>query len=535
MDANRSEVEHMSDAHAPLIRSDDVDWAELSVAMTELGTPAAGAAVGAVLVDTCQRALGATATAVWVGDGRFNRQLVASHGVVPDTSELPTPGRRRGSLRCSRDADGSATCTAASAVPGDHVVVTFWARFAPHDHLGPERVGALDVLVAVGAGALRRSHSGEHAREAGLLLQRQLLPEVQPGSTGEAAARYAAAGDGSRVGGDWYDIVHTRDQRTVLVLGDVAGHGIEAAVQMTQFRTALYSHLLEGLPATIALARLNDLALDRHGFATCCCVEIGPQGAAVTSAGHPAPIVTGSDNRATLCAVQPGPPLGAIPHATYPAQRCDLQPGDTVVLYSDGLVERPGTIITNEIERLRRAAANARTNDPDELADHLLDLAGPRHRLRDDVALLAFRPVADVLDLTNHASPAHVPIGQLPLSADLVWQLVDATPDALVVTDPAGTIVLANQRIETLFGYSRSELIGTSIDRLVPEDLRARHAEHRQRDLEEPTIRPMSTGQLHGRHRDGATILADVALSSFHVDHHTYVIAAIRPRTPSDT
>ena len=524
----------MFDALAPVVRFGEVDWAELSVAITEFDTATDAAAVGAVLVDSCRRALGATATAVWLGEGSFNRQLVASHGVVPDTGELSAPGRRRGS-RSSRDADDSSTCTAASAVPGDHAVLTVWTQFAPRHHVGPERVGALDVLVAVGAGALRRSHSSEHTREAGLLLQRQLLPEIQPGHTGEAAARYVPAGDGSRVGGDWYDIVHTRDQRTVLVLGDVAGHGIQAAVQMTQFRTALYSHLLEGLPATIALARLNDLALDHRGFGTCCCIEIGPHGTVVTSAGHPPPIVAGSNNHAALCAVQPGPPLGAVAHATYPAARWDLQPGDTVVLYSDGLLERPGTIITEEIERLRRAAANADTNEPNELADHLLDLAGPRDQLRDDVAVLAFRPAPDVLALTGHTRPAHVPIGQLPLSADLVWQLLDATPDALVVTDSAGTIVLANQRIETLFGYSRSELLGTSIDRLVPDDLRPRHAEHRQRYLGEPTVRAMSTRRLHGRHRDGTTVLAEVSLSPVDVDDQTYVIAAIRPRTPFDT
>lgn len=130
-------------------------------------------------------------------------------------------------------------------MPGDPVVVTFWARFAPHRHFGSERVGALDVLLAAGAGALRSSQSSEHARAAGLLLQRHLLPEIQPGNTGEAAARYVPAGDGSRVGGDWFDIVHIPDARTVLVLGDVVGHGIEAAVEMAALRTALYSHLFE--------------------------------------------------------------------------------------------------------------------------------------------------------------------------------------------------------------------------------------------------------------------------------------------------
>jgi PAS domain S-box-containing protein len=520
----------MLDTRVPLARAGDVDWIELSRTVAALGVAADAATAGALLVEGCHRGLGAAATAVWLGAGGGDQHLIASHGSVPVAADLPVPGGGPGALRHGRDADGSPTWAAVTAVPGERAVVMFWARFARHDHLGPARLGALEVLAAAGAGALRRTHLGEQVSQAGLLLQRRLLPEIGPGSTGEAAARYAPAGDGSQVGGDWYDIVHARDGRTVLVLGDVAGHGIEAAVQMSEFRTALYSHLLEGLPAPIALARLNDLALDRNGFATCCCVEIGPQGTVVTAAGHPPPIVTGANGHASLCTVRPGPPVGAIADPTYRAHRWEVRPGDTIVLYSDGLVETVDTVITDQIERLRRAAGNAGTNAPDELADHLLALAGPRHLLRDDIAVLTFRPGAAVLDLAEQTNHAHVPVGQLPLSADLVWQLVDATPDALVVTDPGGTVVLANHRIESLFGYSRSELIGTSIDRLVPESIRASHADHRQRYLENPTTRPMSTRQLRGRHRDGTTIVAEVALSPVRVNAHTYVIATIRPR-----
>lgn len=385
------------------MRAGEVDWTELSAAVSELVAAADPATAGAVLVDSCRRTLGATATAVWLSDGNSQRQLIASHGQASATAELPATGRQQGSLRCSRDADGAPTCAATIDVGDDGVVVTFWAQFAPHDYLDPPRVGALDVLATAGAAALRRARDGEHARDAGLLLQRRLLPEIKPGTSGEAAARYAPAGVGNQVGGDWYDIIHTPDSRVVLVVGDVVGHGVEAAVQMTEFRTVLHSHLLEGLSAGVALARLNDLAVDQQRFATCCCIELGPQGSVVTSAGHPPPIVIGANNHAELCAMQPGPLLGAIAHASYPVLRVGLQPGDTLVLYSDGLVEKPGTVITDEIERLRRAAANARTNDPEELADHLLGLAGPRHHLRDDVALLAFRPARALLELTDGA------------------------------------------------------------------------------------------------------------------------------------
>src|SRR5690606_13467874 len=108
---------------------------------------------------------------VWLGDGSASQDLVASRGGVPDTAEIPAHQLHRGTLHRGRDADGSPVCAAVSTVPGDHVVVTFWARFAPHDHLGPARLGALEVLVTAGVGAMRRTRSNEHARDAGRLLQ----------------------------------------------------------------------------------------------------------------------------------------------------------------------------------------------------------------------------------------------------------------------------------------------------------------------------------------------------------------------------
>lgn len=208
-------------------------------------------------------------------------------------------------------------------------------------------------------------------------------------SGGRVAGRVVAAG--SPLGGDWLDVVRTPDERTVLVVGDVVGHGAEAVEGMSEFRDLLRSDLLDGSAASSAIAELNQLAHDRGTFATCCCVEVSAFDVTVASAGHPPPIVA-TDERALVLPGRPGPPLGVAPGIAYETSRIDVHPTDTLVLYTDGLVEQPGTTITDGIARLQRAAARVAHADLDEFADRLLGLAGPAHGLRDDVAVLAWRP-----------------------------------------------------------------------------------------------------------------------------------------------
>lgn len=520
-------------------RSDDVDWDMLGAAMNTMVSAVGLDEVANAIVRGCDLGLGSRSASVWLiePDGTPQR-LASSDGASPSNTEpvpdgLDAPGR----VSFGRDEAGSMTCDAVVALDAD-VGVTVWLRgtFDGDDHLGPARRGALELLRAVAVGALTRGRSSENARRIGLVLQRHLLPSLEPVRNGQAAVRYVPAGEGAEVGGDWYDIVDTRDGRTVLVLGDVQGHSVEAAVQMSELRTALHSHLLEGLPAALALARVNDLWIDRGGFATCCCVEISGHGAVVTSAGHPPPVLVGEHGHAITCDVRPGPPLGAVRNAVYAGSRSRLRAGDVIVLYSDGLVEERGGVITDGIERVRRAAANADLDDLEQLATHLLGLAGPTSVLRDDLAILAFRPTPDPsgrIDANDRY--AHVPTGQLPLDTDLVWRLIDASPDAMVVTADDGTIVLANQRTEELFGHSRSELIGQSVDILLPTEHRARHGEQRRSYLHKPSTRSMGTGVFRARRHDGGHIAVDVSLSPVRLGPNTYVIATVRAATHDRT
>jgi PAS domain S-box-containing protein len=111
----------------------------------------------------------------------------------------------------------------------------------------------------------------------------------------------------------------------------------------------------------------------------------------------------------------------------------------------------------------------------------------------------------------------------------VVWSIVDAAPDALVVTDEAGRILLVNRQTEAQFGYDRADLLGRSVDTLLPEELRSTHAAHRDRYRASPGLRPMGSGmRLRGRRADGSEFAVEVGLSPISTDDGLRIVAAIR-------
>ena len=119
-----------------------------------------------------------------------------------------------------------------------------------------------------------------------------------------------------------------------------------------------------------------------------------------------------------------------------------------------------------------------------------------------------------------------------PAPRDLPSELVDAAPDALVVIDPSGAIVLINRQAESLFGYRRDDLLGQRVEVLVPEHLRERHVDLRTGYSQAPVVRPMATGQaLYGRRSDGTEFPAEISLSPVETTNGTLFVAAIRDAT----
>jgi anti-sigma regulatory factor (Ser/Thr protein kinase)/putative methionine-R-sulfoxide reductase with GAF domain len=234
--------------------------------------------------------------------------------------------------------------------------------------------------------ALDREHRNAVA------LQRSLLPDRLPDLAGiEAAGRYLPARD--EVGGDWYDVIDLPGGLVGLGIGDVAGHGLRAAALMGQLRTGLRAYALEGHSPGETLKRLDHLlqTITGGGMATAAYAVVDPDEGTLryASAGHPPPVVVRGGEEASLLGVKAAPPLGTLPFAVYHEAEATLAPGDTILLYTDGLVERRREPLTDGIERLRALAAVAVTAD--QLCHRITDRLVPPDGGDDDIAIVALR------------------------------------------------------------------------------------------------------------------------------------------------
>jgi len=228
-------------------------------------------------------------------------------------------------------------------------------------------------------------------------LQRSMLTTQLPRVDGvELAARYLPGARQTEVGGDWYDIIPLPDGRVGVVIGDVVGRGIEAAATMSQLRTALRAYAVEGLAPAVVVAKLHRLVEHlRVGMSTTLVyLDLDPFTREVryVSAGHLPMLHVPAGGPSHFLSGARSTPLGtARPNVEIPQERFVLEPGDTVLLYTDGLVERRDEGIDNRLQQLRVALAEA----PQELQaalEHLTATLGGDVALRqDDVALLALR------------------------------------------------------------------------------------------------------------------------------------------------
>jgi serine phosphatase RsbU (regulator of sigma subunit)/integral membrane sensor domain MASE1/anti-sigma regulatory factor (Ser/Thr protein kinase) len=242
-------------------------------------------------------------------------------------------------------------------------------------------------------------------------LQRSLLPDRLPEIPGvDLAARYVPAAAGLEIGGDWYDVVELPSGRVALAVGDVAGHGLRAAGAMGQLRLALRAYAIEEPSPAVAVARTHRLfqRLGSTDMATLVYLEFDPGEGTVrfANAGHPPPLVLLPDGTTSYLEGGLAPPLGAIPTGMrFRESSSALPPGATLLLFTDGLVERRGSSLHEDLDRLREVLAGA-PHDLDELCDHLL-ATYVSDDLTDDVALLALRPLplAGMLRLRIPADP----------------------------------------------------------------------------------------------------------------------------------
>jgi anti-sigma regulatory factor (Ser/Thr protein kinase) len=277
----------------------------------------------------------------------------------------------------------------------------------------PEAPGGDEIIGATLEGLRRAAEEVEHVAEVAETLQRSLLPEQLPTLPGvTVAARYLAGSAEAQVGGDWYDAIELRDGHAGLAIGDVVGHGLDAAARMARLQNALRAYALEGLRPSLVLERMNGFAREIAGgpMATLLYGDLDPDEGRLTmsSAGHPPPLVMPPGAASAYAEGRPGSPLGVIPFPTFEESVVPLGEGTTVLMYTDGLVERPEASLDDGLAWLQGFVEALSGADPEELCAAVLRERFRDAPPRDDVALLAARlePVAvDRLTLTLRAEP----------------------------------------------------------------------------------------------------------------------------------
>ena len=242
---------------------------------------------------------------------------------------------------------------------------------------------------------LRSAHARE--KQVAITLQEAMLsvPDLDRHDD-NVAVRYLPATTSLNVCGDWYDIVDLPPDRYAAAVGDVVGHGLHAAAVMGMLRSAL-SAVIRATPSpaqALEVLVLYARSLDGATAATAVKVLIETRSNLIiySNAGHPPPVLLHADGTCEFLDQATDPPLGARPyHVPRPQAGISYTRGDTLVMYTDGLVERRGEDIDVGLERLTTALAEDSTLAPDRMADALLTRLDIAEGAADDIALVVIR------------------------------------------------------------------------------------------------------------------------------------------------
>ena len=325
---------------------------------------------------------------------------------------------------------------------------------AAHTWLPAERA-LLNAAAQLVAQAAERARRFEAQHGTAQLLQRSMLPEHLPElERFRIAARYDVGMDGNAAGGDFYDAFRLADGKLAMVLGDVAGHDVRAAAVMGQVRAALRAMALTDAAPPTVLAGLDRLvgslgaeSRNEEIFVTVVYGVLDPHDGTVTlaSAGHPPPVlrragVAGSPPTAELVKVPPGAPLGL--GGRWQTGQVRLEPGDTILMFSDGVVERRGHALNDGLDALVAAAAAATSGDPRNLCS--LATSAVPGSTDDDVAVLAVERAVALSRSATMTVPAE------PTGPSRVRQWMSTRLREWAVPEPAiGSAILCTSELTT--------------------------------------------------------------------------------------
>jgi anti-anti-sigma factor len=274
----------------------------------------------------------------------------------------------------------------------------------------PQRATVLTVAGQC-AQALDRARLHQVEHEVADVLQRSLLPATLPGLARlDIAARYLPGTAHTQAGGDWYDLIPLDDGRLALAVGDVVGHGPPAAAIMGQLRSALAAYLLDGHSPAAALERLDRFAgrVPSAMGSTCACAILDRTNGELTwaRAGHPPILLVDRDGGARALDAGGGTVLAVPGRPPYREARAAVRSGDSLLLFTDGLVERRGEVIDDGLDRLAVAADALRGRPADQLAEAVVARMVEDAAPDDDVALVVVRLLSSALLVKLPATPA---------------------------------------------------------------------------------------------------------------------------------
>jgi sigma-B regulation protein RsbU (phosphoserine phosphatase) len=275
-------------------------------------------------------------------------------------------------------------------VAGGRVIgVLHIGSLTPRQFTGDD-VELLQMAAARAAAALQ-SITTQADRAAVSALQRSLVPSALPAIAGaELAARYTP-GSGA-LGGDWYDVFTLPSGQVGLAVGDIAGSGLAAAVIMGRMRSALRAYALETADPAEVLRRLDRKMqhFEPDALATVLYAVIEPEfdQMHVALAGHLPPVIARPGQQAHLAGLGAGLMIGIDPGARRPVTTVPVSPGDLLCFYTDGLVERPGEVIDEGLDRLCRTLT---AQSPEAACAAVMGAMVGSEPVRDDIALLIIR------------------------------------------------------------------------------------------------------------------------------------------------
>ncbi|MFF0543898.1 SpoIIE family protein phosphatase [Nocardia thailandica] len=403
-------------------------------AVSRLAT-AVGAATGlvevlAVGLDELCRTLGAQSAVVAVWASRTARpdlygagEQATVDGVISlddDVRELLERARRqpaRGLVAVSgsqplpeESPESTASAEAVVSPLGETRDAALWLRFATPRVVTAADWMLLSLLIGHLSVALQRARNFDQARATSLTLQRAMLGPIE--LPPRFSVHYEPALPPLEIGGDWYDVVPLRDGTIGVVVGDCVGRGLSAAVVMGQLRSAARALLLRGAGPAQLLAELDTVAARIPGAmcTTVCAAVLDPARGVVrySNAGHMPPIVSPVGGPGRVLEGGRAVPLATFDTPRRPEATTALPPGATLVLFTDGLVERRGVDLEDNFTHIADVLAETCGELPREVADTVLSRLRPEAGYDDDVAMVVYRQPPAPLRLDIPAEPGRL-------------------------------------------------------------------------------------------------------------------------------